>query len=82
MARPGSAEEVAQIAALATREGIPLVPYGGGTGVMGGVLPVKGGIVVDLKRLNRVLEISPRDMTATVEPGGGASGTGRRSGRA
>ena len=67
--RPGSAEEVAQVAALATREGIPLVPYGGGTGVMGGVLPVKGGIVVDLKRLNRVLEISPRDMTATVEPG-------------
>ena len=67
--RPGSVAEVSQIAALATQEGIPLVPYGGGTGVMGGVLPVRGGIVVDVKRLNRVLEISPRDMTATVEPG-------------
>ena len=67
--RPGSVAEVSQIAALATREGIPLVPYGGGTGVMGGVLPVRGGMVVDVKRLNRILEISPRDMTATVEPG-------------
>ena len=67
--RPGSVEEVSQIAALATRQGIPLVPYGGGTGVMGGVLPVKGGIVVDVKRLNQILEISPRDMTATVGPG-------------
>lgn len=69
VARPGSVEEVSRIAALATGEGIPLVPYGGGTGVMGGVLPVEAGIVVDVKRLNRILEISPRDMTATVEPG-------------
>lgn len=67
--RPGSVEEVSRIAALATGERIPLVPYGGGTGVMGGVLPVNAGIVVDVKRLNRILEISPRDMTATVEPG-------------
>ena len=67
--RPGSAAEVSQIAALATREAIPLVPYGGGTGVMGGVLPVQGGVVVDLKRLNRILAISPGDLTATVEPG-------------
>ena len=67
--RPGSVEEVSSIAALATSEGVPLVPYGGGTGVMGGVLPVRGGIVVDVKRLNRILGISPRDMTATVEPG-------------
>ena len=66
---PGSAEEVSQIAALATRERISLVPYGGGTGVMGGVLPVKGGIVVDVKRLNQIFEISPQDMTATVGPG-------------
>ena len=69
VARPATVEEVSQIVTLAAREGIPLVPYGGGTGVMGGVLPVRGGIVVDLKRLNRILEISPRDMTATVEPG-------------
>ncbi len=69
VARPGSAEEVSQIVVLAAREGVPLVPYGGGTGVMGGVLPVRGGIVVDLKRLNRIRQISPRDLTATVEPG-------------
>ena len=67
--RPGSAAEVTQIVTLAAAAGIPLVPYGGGTGVMGGVLPVRGGIVVDVKRLNRILEISPRDLTATVESG-------------
>ena len=45
VARLATVEEVSQIVTLAAREGIPLVPYGGGTGVMGGVLPVRGGIV-------------------------------------
>ena len=67
--RPGNAAEVSEIVALAAAAGVPVVPYGGGTGVMGGVLPVQGGIVLDLKRLNRIVEISPRNMTATVEPG-------------
>ena len=69
VARPASAREVCEIITLAAREGVPVVPYGGGTGVMGGVLPVQGGIVVDVKRLNRILAISPQDLTATVESG-------------
>ena len=67
--RPGSAEEVSQIVVLANQHGIPLVPYGGGTGVMGGVLPVCGGIIVDVGRMNRVLDVNREDLTARVEAG-------------
>ena len=67
--RPSCAEEVSQVIVLANREGIPVVPYGGGTGVMGGALPVQGGIVLELKRMNRIISISPADLTAEVEPG-------------
>ena len=65
--RPGSTAQVSQVLAWAQDTGTPVIPYGGGTGVMGGVLPVRGGVILDLGRLNRVLEINPLDMTATVE---------------
>ena len=69
VAMPSSTEEVAAIVKLAAAHGMPVVPYGGGTGVMGAVVPVNGGIVVDLHGLNRVLEVNARDRTATVEAG-------------
>ena len=69
VARPCSTEEVAEVVKLANRERIPIVPYGGGTGVAGAVTPLMGGIAVDMKRMNRILEISPEDRTATVEAG-------------
>ena len=47
----------------------PSCHTGGGTGVAGAVTPLRGGIAVDLKRMNRILEISPEDRTATVEAG-------------
>jgi alkyldihydroxyacetonephosphate synthase len=67
--RPGSTKEVSEIVALASRRQTPLVPYGGGTGLMGGALPVQGGIIVDLGRMNRVLAVNPTDLTAEVEAG-------------
>jgi len=67
--RPESTEQVAGIVSLAANQGITLIPYGGGTGVMGGTVPVRGGVIVDLSRMNRILEINARDMTATVEGG-------------
>jgi alkyldihydroxyacetonephosphate synthase len=67
--RPGSTREVSQIVVLANQRNIPLVPYGSGTGVMGAALPVRGGITVDLQRLNRILKIKPEDLTAEVEAG-------------
>ena len=67
--RPESTEQVAGIVSLAANQGITLIPYGGGTGVMGGTVPVRGGVIVDLSRMNRILEINARDLTATVEGG-------------
>ena len=67
--QPADAAQVSQIVALAQRVGVPLIPYGGGTGVMGGILPVRGGIILDLGRLNRVISIDPVSQTAEVEAG-------------
>ncbi len=69
VALPGSTKEVSEIVKLAAAAGMPVVPYGGGTGVMGGALPIRGGIVVCMQRMDRILEVSPKDLTATVEAG-------------
>ena len=66
---PHSAAEVGQVVCQAVEYGVPIVPYGGGTGVMGATLPVHGGIVLDLKGLNRVLEVNVQDRSALVEGG-------------
>ena len=67
--RPANPEQVSLVVALAQRLGVPVIPYGGGTGVMGGILPVRGGIILDLGRLNRVIGIDPVSQTADVEAG-------------
>jgi len=66
---PGSAEEISQILKLANHYGFPVTPRGAGTGRSGGAVPVQGGVVLVLTRLNRILEISKADMVAVVEPG-------------
>ncbi len=62
-------EQVSHILRLANQEGIPVVPRGSGTGISGNAVPVKGGIVVDLKRMNGILSIRVADRLAVVEPG-------------
>lgn len=64
-----STQEVSEIMKLATRERIPVVPRGSGTSVTGAVLPVKGGILLDLHLMNKILEIDPKNFFARVEPG-------------
>lgn len=66
---PKSAEHVAAVVKLAAESGTPIVPRGGGTGVMGAALPVQGGIVLDLKRLNAILDIDPQSRMVQVEAG-------------
>ena len=66
---PRSVQQVVEVVKLASAYKVPIVPYGGGTGVMGAVLPVRGGIVIDLKGLNKVLDVNPTDRTALVEAG-------------
>lgn len=66
---PGNAEQVSGVVQLANRGGIPVVSRGGGVGYAGGALPVRGGIVIGMRRMNRILEIDPVDLVAVVEPG-------------
>jgi glycolate oxidase len=65
---PGSTAEVSAIAKFCDETRTPLVPRGGGTGYTGGAVPVRGGVVVSLERLNRILEIDELNLLAVVEP--------------
>jgi FAD/FMN-containing dehydrogenase len=67
--RPGSTEEVVRLVSLARQHQVPLVPYGGGSGLMGGALSVRPGIVVDMKRMDKVLEIDTQALTVRVQSG-------------
>ena len=67
--RPANTAQVSRIVALAQQRRIPIIPYGGGTGVMGGVLPVRGGVILDVGRLNRLLRVDANSLTAEVEAG-------------
>lgn len=69
VAFPDSPEQIAAILALANQYGFPVVPRGAGTGMTGGAIPVAGGLVVVMTRMNRILEIDQDNMIAVVEPG-------------
>lgn len=64
-----SAEDVQKVFAIATRHRVPVIPVGARSGKSGGILAVQGGIAVSLERMNRILEVSPEDLVARVEPG-------------
>ena len=67
--RPGNAAEISRILALATRHRVPVTPRAGGTGLSGGALPVHGGIVLALERMNRILRVDTANQQAEAEPG-------------
>ncbi len=64
-----SAAEISKILELANREKIPVTPRGSGTSAVGGALAAKGGILLDLSRMNRILEIDKDNGFVVVEPG-------------
>lgn len=66
---PRSAQEIAEIVKLANRELIPVTPRGAGSGLSGGAIPVRGGIVVSVEKMNRILEFDPDNLMITLEPG-------------
>ncbi len=63
-----SAEEIQAVFAAASRHWVPVVPIGARSGKSGGSLAVRGGIAVSVERMNRILEISPEDLVARVQP--------------
>ena len=67
--RPRTAEEISKIMKLANRELVPVTPRGAGSGLSGGAVPVHGGIVVLLDRMNQILEMDKDNLMITVEPG-------------
>ena len=66
---PETQREVAAIVRLANQLKLPIIPYGGGSGVCGGAVPISGGVTIDLKRMNRFLALDRASMTVTVEAG-------------
>jgi alkyldihydroxyacetonephosphate synthase len=66
---PSSTDEVRQIVLLADDEKVPIIPYGGGSGLMGGALSVHAGIVVDLRRMDQILDVDTEARSARVQAG-------------
>ena len=67
--RPETTEEVQGIIRYANEEKIPVIPRGSGTGMCGQTVPIDGGIIMDMKRMNRILEVNLEDVYCRVEPG-------------
>ncbi|HOO54897.1 MAG TPA: FAD-linked oxidase C-terminal domain-containing protein [Methanothrix sp.] len=67
--RPISTEEVSKVVTLAAELGVPVTARGAGTGLAGGAVPVKGGIVLDMSGMNRILELDLENLQVIVEPG-------------
>jgi D-lactate dehydrogenase (cytochrome) len=66
---PLTTEEVARILSWAYENDVPVTPWGAGTSTEGNPVPTRGGLVLDLTRMNRILDIRPQDLQADVEPG-------------
>ena len=67
--RARTTQEVSAIVAACAARDIPVIPRGAGTGLSGGANAVDGGLILDLSRMNRILEIDPDNMIAVVQPG-------------
>jgi D-lactate dehydrogenase (cytochrome) len=66
---PTSTREVSRVLALADERRVPVTPFGAGSSLEGNVIPVHRGISLDLSRLDRILELAPADLAATVQAG-------------
>lgn len=66
---PETTEEVQAVVQICHQSGVPFVPRGAGTSLAGGCLPVGGGVMISLTRMNRILELAPSDRLAVVQPG-------------
>jgi alkyldihydroxyacetonephosphate synthase len=66
---PETVEQISAILQLANQEKIPVTPFAEGSGVVGGAIPVLGGIILDMKKFNKIIEINDKNLTVTVEAG-------------
>ncbi|MEG2810739.1 MAG: FAD-binding oxidoreductase, partial [Akkermansia sp.] len=66
---PECTQDVVEVMQFADKYAIPVTARGAGVGYVGGCVPIRGGIVISLERMTRILELSPADGTAVVQPG-------------
>jgi alkyldihydroxyacetonephosphate synthase len=66
---PETAKQISEILKLANKEKIPVIPFGEGSGVVGGAIPLYGGIIIDMKKFNRIIKINDANLTVTAEAG-------------
>ena len=66
---PENADQISRILQLATKKGFPVIPRGAGSGMSGGAVPVRGGLVMAMKRFDRILAIDQDNLVCKVEPG-------------
>ncbi|HEX9371696.1 MAG TPA: FAD-linked oxidase C-terminal domain-containing protein [Roseiflexaceae bacterium] len=66
---PATTEQVAEVVQIVRRAGVPIVPRGAGTGLAGGATPMSGGVVISTTRMDKILEVDPRNWRARVQPG-------------
>jgi len=69
VAFPQSTEEVSAIVAVCAELAVPIVPYGAGTSLEGHIAALKGGVCIDLSRMDQVLHVNAEDLDAVVQPG-------------
>ncbi len=66
---PESTEDVQRVVEYASANKVPIVPFGVGTSLEGHVIPIHGGISVDMTRMNNIIEVRPDDFLVRVQPG-------------
>jgi D-lactate dehydrogenase (cytochrome) len=66
---PTASAEVAEVVGMCARYRVPVIAYGAGTSIEGHIMPVEGGVTIDLSRMNKVIAVNAEDLTATVEAG-------------
>ncbi len=67
--KPRTAQEISSILKICNTHLLPATPRGAGTGLSGGALPIKKGVVISMERFNKILQIDEQNLQATVEPG-------------
>jgi len=66
---PENVEQISELIKIANEYRVPIIPYGGGSGVMGGAIPIYGGVIVDMKKMDKIVSISDDDLMARVQTG-------------
>lgn len=66
---PETEEQIIEILKLANEEKIPVTPFAEGSGVVGGAIAIRGGIILDMKKFNKIIEINDENLTVTVQAG-------------